>query len=38
LRKQKAIVFGQFTGIRKVPGYDRGFRPGHGGRPAAQRH
>ena len=25
LGKQKAIVFGQFTGIRKVPGYDRGF-------------
>jgi muramoyltetrapeptide carboxypeptidase len=25
LAKQKAIVFGQFTGIRKAPGYDRGF-------------
>lgn len=25
LARQRAIVFGQFTGIRKVPGYDRGF-------------
>ena len=25
LGRQRAIVFGQFTGIRKVPGYDRGF-------------
>jgi muramoyltetrapeptide carboxypeptidase len=25
LARQKAIVFGQFTGIRKVPLYDRGF-------------
>jgi muramoyltetrapeptide carboxypeptidase len=25
LARQRAIVFGQFTGIRKAPGYDRGF-------------
>lgn len=25
LARQRAIVFGQFTGVRKVPGYDRGF-------------
>ncbi len=25
LARQRAIVFGQFTGIRPVPGYDRGF-------------
>ncbi|AMM26344.1 LD-carboxypeptidase [Variovorax sp. PAMC 28711] len=25
LGRQRAIVFGQFTGVRKVPGYDRGF-------------
>ncbi|MDP9600865.1 UNVERIFIED_ORG: muramoyltetrapeptide carboxypeptidase [Variovorax paradoxus] len=25
LARQRAIVFGQFTGIRSVPGYDRGF-------------
>ena len=25
LARQRAIVFGQFTGMRKVPGYDRGF-------------
>ena len=25
LGRQRAILFGQFTGIRKVPGYDRGF-------------
>ena len=25
LARQKAIVLGQFTGARKVPGYDRGF-------------
>ncbi|RYF50908.1 MAG: LD-carboxypeptidase, partial [Comamonadaceae bacterium] len=25
LARQRAIVFGQFTGLRKVPGYDRGF-------------
>ncbi|MET3474988.1 LD-carboxypeptidase [Variovorax atrisoli] len=25
LARQRAVVFGQFTGIRKVPGYDRGF-------------
>ncbi len=25
LARQRAIVFGQFTGIRKVPNYDRGF-------------
>jgi muramoyltetrapeptide carboxypeptidase len=25
LGRQRAIVFGQFTGMRKVPGYDRGF-------------
>ncbi len=25
LARQRAIVFGQFTGTRKVPGYDRGF-------------
>lgn len=25
LARQKAVVFGQFTGMRKVPGYDRGF-------------
>jgi len=25
LARQRAVVFGQFTGTRKVPGYDRGF-------------
>ena len=25
LARQRAVVFGQFTGIHKVPGYDRGF-------------
>ncbi len=25
LARQRAVVFGQFTAIRKVPGYDRGF-------------
>jgi muramoyltetrapeptide carboxypeptidase len=25
LARQKAIILGQFTGIRKVPSYDRGF-------------
>jgi muramoyltetrapeptide carboxypeptidase len=25
LARQKAIVLGQFTGARKIPGYDRGF-------------
>jgi len=25
LGRQSAILFGQFTGVRKVPGYDRGF-------------
>ena len=25
LARQKAIVLGQFTGMRKIPGYDRGF-------------